>query len=96
MTTTPAPIAYRWDEPRPYIGRCHCGATVALTRTLDQQSENSSQARCPACNRWVIVAQVAGKFGKRECGAWCEDGTGKSCTCTCGGRNHGMTWRIRS
>jgi hypothetical protein len=95
-TATATETTYRWDEPRPMVGRCpRCKAAVAAMLTLDQAGAASWQVRSDCCGRWSIVAQVAGKTGTRECGAWCEDGTGKACTCTCGGRNHGMTWRIR-
>jgi len=33
--------------------------------------------------------QVDGRFGKRACGAKCRNSLGPSCTCACGGHNHG-------
>ena len=34
-----------------------------------------------------------GKLGKRECGARCTSSLGPSCSCTCGGHNHGLDLR---
>lgn len=96
-TTAPAALTYAWNDPRPYIGRCpRCSSTVALCRTLDEQNEQSSQTRCHECNAWTIVTQVDGRLGKRECGDWCTEGTGRKCTCTCGGASHGLAYRVRS
>lgn len=47
---------------------------------------------CRECGQMVYATPVRGKGGKRECGAWCWDGSGTSCTCQCAGRNHGSSY----
>lgn len=38
---------------------------------------------CRKCGRLQVAESVATKKGKRACGSWCTEGTGKSCTCEC-------------
>jgi len=80
------------------VGTCRKGHT--FTTTAKVAYDNGRQVRCPGtaatdCGCWTVLALVYGKLGKRECGEWCTDGVGKSCTCTCGGQNHGRAWRIK-
>lgn len=44
------------------------------------------------CNSTIKLAPITTKAGKRECGAWCTDGSGRKCTCVCEGRNHGSAY----
>ena len=38
---------------------------------------------------------VTGRVGKRACGARCRNSLGPSCTCRCGGHNHGRDlWEV--
>ena len=44
------------------------------------------------CGQTLRVWPVKAVRGKRECGAWCADGSGRKCTCVCEGKNHGSTY----
>jgi hypothetical protein len=84
-----------FGEAKTAIGKCPaCREPVATSWTQDEASQASYQVRSTCCNRWTILHFVDGRIGKRECGEWCTTGTGKSCTCTCGGKNHGLAWRV--
>ena len=83
-----------------YTGQCSQGHTV--TGTLDDFSGNERFRQDYYDERFYITSCHCGytiklrpievKTGKRECGAWCTDGTGRKCTCVCEGRNHGSTY----
>ena len=96
-TATATETTYRWDEARPMVGKCpRCKAAVAVSWTLDEAGAASWQVRSGCCGRWSIVRQVIGKVSaKRACDEHCTTGTGRACTCECGGRNHGQVWRVR-
>jgi hypothetical protein len=68
------------------IGKCSAGHVFSTT--AHEAYENCWQVRCPACRRWTVLVPVSGTVGKRECGPWCTEGTGRRCTCQCGGKNH--------
>lgn len=97
MNTTPAAAALpAYLVPRPAIGKCpKCAAPVAVNWSQDDAGRESYQVRSACCLRWTIVNWVDGRVGKRECGDWCTEGTGRKCTCTCGGSQHGLAWRIK-
>jgi hypothetical protein len=44
---------------------------------------------CRECGRHLVAKSVTGKCGTRRCGSWCTEGYGLTCTCECGGANHG-------
>lgn len=80
------------------IAKCECGKVLTLTdwRTLWERDEAADKLwrtagaiQCP-CGRKPNGYVVRAKQGKKECGAWCTDGTGRTCTCVCEGRNHGI------
>lgn len=73
------------------IGTCtRCAATQSL-----ETDRTMVPCVTDGCPRLVRVAVVAQRVGRRECGPHCTEGTGKSCTCTCGGQAHGQAYRIR-
>lgn len=47
---------------------------------------------CSGCGAKVFAYPTTAKKGKRACGSWCTEGTGKTCTCECEGRNHGAKY----
>jgi len=47
---------------------------------------------CRECGRHLCAQSVTGRQGKRKCGSWCTEGHGLTCTCECGGRNHGAAY----
>lgn len=77
-----------------WVGKCQCGAKVSADMTRDTASLASYQVRDSA-GHWVIVREVIVDAGQRRCGAYCEDATTSSCKCSCGGAQHGITWKIR-
>lgn len=82
--------------PATYLGKCpKCRTAVSAAWTVEEARAADYQARSACCSRWTVMAKLDATTGTRECGAYCADGTGKSCKCSCGGANHGLTWRIR-
>lgn len=79
------------------IAKCRCGKVTTL---VDWKSAGEDAVRlfqvygavqCE-CGRQPMGFIVESRPGKRECGAWCTEGTGRRCTCVCGGRNHGSRY----
>lgn len=86
-----------------YIGTCRNGHSA--TGTAEEFPEHRSYeagtllglCRAPdahprGCGHTLRLWPVKATRGKKECGAWCTDGTGRKCTCVCEGRNHGSTY----
>lgn len=94
-TAVPPGYVYR-GEVYTYVGSCKaCSRHLSVRWTREQASDQSHYLSCPGCQRRRGMLPVDGKQGKRNCGEWCTSGTGRSCTCTCGGANHGLMWRVR-
>lgn len=76
------------------IGTCWCGAVTTTTVTdLEAFASRSSLSQITgSCGHRHSAKPVRGKVGARECSAWCWDGTGRSCVCQCGGKNHGTAY----
>lgn len=74
------------------VGRCQCGRGVAAT--LDVARSEGWQLRSACCGRWTVLRPVDGAVSSRACGPHCEDATGTTCRCECGGAAHGITWRV--
>jgi len=48
---------------------------------------------CRTCGKAVPAKMVAGRHSERHiCGTKCLASTGPSCTCSCGGKNHGASY----
>lgn len=67
--------------------------------TPDQMRERNNKLighygylECAGCGRERIPETVTGRKGTKPCGSWCTEGTGKTCTCICEGRNHGSAY----
>jgi hypothetical protein len=84
------------------IAKCGCGAVTVVTdikaacvsdERLNRMWQMYRSVPCRECGRATQGHTITGKPGKRECGSWCTEGTGKSCTCQCGGKNHGATFQ---
>lgn len=86
-----------------YIGTCtkghHAAGTAADFPTARDHYANTLLVRCEdkssdprGCSYALRLWPVKATAGKRECGAWCTDGSGRKCTCICEGRNHGSTY----
>ena len=74
-----------------YMASCTCGKITSVRSTPNAMM---NPPRC-ACGRRPMFYPVKGKTGARECDDRCTEGKGRSCTCTCGGANHGLAWRVR-
>lgn len=76
-----------WDDGAPddggavpvFLGRCEHGHASRAHAAI---------WRCH-CGAQVAGAPIEGHTSKRRCDARCEYAVGPSCSCTCGGRNHG-------
>jgi hypothetical protein len=94
MTTTSTTTATT-KLPFPANGKCpRCAAPVATVWTEGEANRANYQVRSACCGRWTIVQRIDGRVGKRECGDHCTEGTGRKCTCTCGGAQHGLAYRV--
>jgi hypothetical protein len=83
------------------IGTCPCGAITTVSdvwnlwRTdedADRLWQTYRRIVCRDCGRNIPAASVVAKAGKCACGSWCTEGTGRTCTCECGGANHGAKY----
>ncbi len=95
------------DVPVRYVGVCSQGHRVVgplgafdpartredfytrgfyVTRCLDTRDDPRG------CHATIPLKPIKVRAGKRECGPWCTDGTGRTCTCVCEGRNHGSKY----
>jgi hypothetical protein len=68
-------------------------AAMNADETVNRMWQLYNSVACRGCGRQAHAEIVRGKRGKRECGSWCTEGTGRSCTCQCEGRNHGSTFQ---
>lgn len=76
------------------IGTCPLDGTVT-SAAVDLETFASRQNLgliTGSCGHRHSAKAIRAKAGTRECGAWCWDGVGRSCTCQCGGKNHGTTY----
>jgi hypothetical protein len=66
-------------------GRCQsCGAGVA------SRTSGVSALTCPVCSTAVRIVRVEGSLNDRQpCDSRCQYAAGPSCSCSCGGENHG-------
>lgn len=77
-----------------YSLKCQAHGITVLTRDgleryWDANPRRYGYGPCRECDRPGVVKVISTKKGKRACGVWCTEGTGRSCTCECEGRNHG-------
>ena len=87
MTETaslPAPTAADDATAPVAVGRCpHCGFVVAA-------HSQHAQIACPECKGRIKLAWVVGRTSEGvPCDGTCQYAWGKSCSCSCGGVNHG-------
>ncbi len=80
---------------RIHCRRCDVFTVVSRDDALAVWNDPAAPARCYSalpcrlCGTWYFANGVSAKRGKRPCGSWCTEGYGLSCTCECGGANHG-------
>jgi hypothetical protein len=90
-----------------YVGACCVGHRVAgvladfdpertredyYTRGFYVTTCLSTRDDARGCFSTIVLRPVVATTGRRECGPWCTDGTGRKCTCVCEGRNHSSTY----
>jgi hypothetical protein len=66
------------------VGRCRAGHFVPATWGDVQ----GGWITCP-CGRPAVAKAFTAKTSTKMCGARCTSSLGPSCSCECGGRNHG-------
>jgi hypothetical protein len=84
VTQTVAPLTR-------YFGKClngNCKNRVVIEHSYLTAGNEFAKHRC--CNLPMTFCGLRGKFNaKKECGSRCMASTGPSCSCQCGGENHG-------
>ena len=67
------------------VGVCPgCGYGMADTQTTHRA--------CPSCGAAVVLAWVLGERSDEPCDGRCINAVGPSCSCACGGANHGSIY----
>lgn len=69
-----------------YIGRCPAGHVV---RTTSEQVNSGGGWVACGCGRLTVPSALKAKQTARECNATCTSATGRNCSCSCAGENHG-------
>ncbi|CAM3410776.1 hypothetical protein KIPE111705_07095 [Kibdelosporangium persicum] len=77
-----------------YLGVC-----TPCTRPI--RTDNTTGARriaasCPECGNGITCERLVAVTTVDVCDARCMNATGPSCSCACGGANHGGTWGVRT
>lgn len=76
-----------------YLGTC---ATCERPYRIDLGEKASSRQQCVmcpgGCNHTIIVDRLAAVTTSESCDSRCMGATGPSCSCACGGANHGAGW----
>lgn len=78
--------------PALFIGSCSDCKIDGLPHVVTAEGRTSA---LHTCGLPVYLTEIRARVGRRECDTHCTEGTGRSCTCTCGGLNHGLAWRVR-
>lgn len=79
VTATPAPD---------FIGRCKAGHVV-----LSSEQIVGGWIQCP-CGRPAIAKGFRATYSDKKCDGRCTAAVGPSCSCECGGHNHGSSRRF--
>lgn len=85
--------AMPWSERRfvPMIGKCGRGHSVSATL----EDVCAGWIACD-CGSHAIAKAVKVTFRAIACDGRCTSAMGPSCSCSCGGRNHGSDMRFGS
>lgn len=80
---------FRLGFEAPHVGRCKpCKRPVRVERSVELNDR--AAALCPACNQWRYVSMIRARLAPDvKCSGICRSATGPSCSCSCGGANHG-------
>lgn len=82
MSTSPA-------QDTRYNGRCACDQRLSLKLT-STNPKSTHWVTCPSCGKRVKLQRVEGIFKESvKCDPRCTGAHGHTCTCSCGGANHG-------
>lgn len=75
-----------------YLGTC---TTCDRPYRVDLANEARSQMQrfsCPGCGGQMTGERLAAVFTEEVCDSRCMGAAGPSCSCACGGENHGAAW----
>jgi hypothetical protein len=76
-----------------YLGSC---GSCDRPYRIDLGAKATSQQQCVmcpgGCNHTIIVERLAAVTTSESCDSRCMGATGPSCSCACGGANHGAGW----
>ena len=87
----------RGDDRCTFVGRCARGHRVRTRGTVDAMRAAGWQVRCGSCNRWAAMEPVQATFNRGvRCSARCTNAVGPSCSCDCGGKNHGARYTVHN
>lgn len=91
MTSLMQPYYRGTDALELVIGRCGRGHSVTATR----EDVRAGWISCP-CGRAAVARSLKVTMRKMPCDGRCTSAMGPSCSCSCGGRNHGSDMRFGS
>lgn len=66
------------------LGRCPAKGCKTKVRS----EAGKFAAECPEHGAFSL-SNVYGEFVEKKCGSVCQNATGATCDCSCGGANHG-------
>jgi hypothetical protein len=68
--------------------------TREVDGTTHAPGETDPAARCRSCKRLMAYAELAATTSAaHKCDSRCTSARGNICLCSCGGRNHGVSWK---
>lgn len=75
-----------------YLGVCQ--TCVRPVRATSEDGQRFITVSCPECNGAITVERLVAVTTAEDCHAQCVNATGPSCSCSCGGANHGGRWDL--
>lgn len=76
----------------------------AAPSTVHERARNGDRAAvtldkgygyvCPRCGKHGVANEVKATVSKHTCESDCQEAEGAKCRCSCGGKNHGLRWRV--
>jgi hypothetical protein len=74
-----------------------CDPCKRPVRARDEQAPGRyARLTCPQCSRYVTGERLFATINADPCHGRCMGATGPSCSCSCGGANHGRLWEYAS
>lgn len=98
----------RWRGVLPIFYKCHCGRWSVMVVDVEVQLERLNDGSVsayplsypkygPPCACGLLsgakgVRLTQGRYSKKRCGEHCTNAMAPTCSCECGGANHGIAW----